>query len=131
MILGKEDIIARDDLAIEDIETPEWSGIVRLRTLTGTERDAYEASIFKPGGKSDYNNLRAKLLVKCIVDDKGKRVFKDNEIDLLGNKSASVLDRLFARAQKLNGMGAKDAEEILKNLESGQSDDSASGSHES
>lgn len=131
MILGKDEIIGKDDLATEVVEVPEWGGEVILRTLTASERDAYEASIFKPGGKSDYQNLRSKLLARCMVDDKGKRLFKDSEVDTLGAKSARVLDRLFDRAQKLNGMGAKDAEEMLKNLESGQSDDSASGSRES
>jgi len=130
MILGKEDIINRDDLATEDIEVPEWKGSIRLKTMTGTERDAYEASIFKQG-KNDFQNLRSKLLARCIVDDKGKRLFKDADIDLLGTKSAMVLDRLFDKAQQMNGMRAKDAELLLKNSESGQSDDSASGSQES
>lgn len=131
MILGKDEIMALNDLAHEDVEIPEWGGAVRLKTLTGTERDAYEASIFRPGGKSDYNNIRAKLLARCIVDEKGKRLFKDIEVDALGAKSALVLDRLFERAQKLNGMGVKAAEEMTKNSESGQSGDSASGLPES
>jgi hypothetical protein len=130
MILGKEAILGINDLTHEDVDVPAWGGTIRLRTLTGSERDAYESSIFKQG-KSDFQNIRAKLLARCIVDDKGKRLFKDAEIEALGSKSAAVLDMLFIKAQKLNGMGVNDKEDMIKNLESGQNEDSASGSQES
>ena len=37
------------------------------------------------------------------------------QINDLGNKSASALDRVFAVGQKLAGLGTKDAEELSKN----------------
>jgi hypothetical protein len=128
MILGKEEIINKDDLLTEEVPVEEWGGSILLRTMTATERDAYEASVFKGQGKSDFNNLRSKLLSKCIVDEKGKRLFKDSEIDALGAKSANVIDRLYDKALDMNGMKAKNAEELIKNLKSDQNGDSASGS---
>ncbi len=53
-LLTKDDILGADDLATEDVEVPEWGGCVRVRALTGTERDAFEAAMFrmpKPGKK--------------------------------------------------------------------------------
>jgi hypothetical protein len=128
-VLGKEDILGAKDLITEDVEVSEWGGTVRLKMMTGTERDAYESSIFKQG-KANFANIRAKLLARCLVDDKGNRMFKDIDIEALGAKSSRVLDLLFDRAQKLNGLGIKDKEELIKNSESDQSEDSASGSQE-
>lgn len=115
MFLNKDEILKAEDLPHEDAEVPEWGGTVRVRTMTGTERDAFEASVVTKDGKANFKNLRSKLLCKTLIDDKGNRLFSDSEEDALGKKSAAVLDRLFAIAQKLNGLGAKDLEDLEKN----------------
>ena len=116
--LSKEDILCKDDLKYEIVDCPEWGGKVRLKTMTGLERDNFESSLFegKTGSeKMNYKNLRAKLLALCIVDEEGKRLFVDREVDALGNKSAKVLDKLYDVARKLNAIGEKEVEELTKN----------------
>lgn len=114
-ILNKAAILAAEDLKTETVDVPEWGGEVRVRTLTGTERDAFESSLVGEGGKRQLENLRAKLLSLAIVDENGARIFSDGEAAMLGGKSAAVLDRLFDVAQRLNGIGAKAEEQIEKN----------------
>jgi len=46
MTLNKEQILRADDLKTEEVDVPEWGGSVRVRVLTGTERDAFESSIY-------------------------------------------------------------------------------------
>lgn len=116
--LSREDILAIDDLPYEDVEVPEWGGVVRVRALTGAERDAYEASIVRrKGNKTELNpeNMRAKLVALCVVDEQGNRLFTDKDIELLGRKSAAALDRVFEVAQRLSGLRPEDMEEIEKN----------------
>lgn len=116
-LLSKDQILAADDLPFQDVEVPEWGGTVRVRTMTGSERDTFEASIYDAGGGSttlDRKDFRAKLLSKVIVDDKGQRLFTDKEIAQLGAKSVRALDRVFGVAQDLNGMSAAVRNEIEK-----------------
>ena len=116
--LSKEDILKQEDLVYEEVECPEWGGKVRIKTMTGLERDNFEASLFegKTGSeKANLRNLRAKLLSLCLVDKEGKRLFGDREVDALGAKSAKALDRLYDAAQKLNAIGAKDVDDLTKN----------------
>jgi hypothetical protein len=127
-ILSKSDIIAAQDLQTQDVQVPEWGGSVRVRSLTGTERDAFETCLVKVvDGKRvpDMENLRAKLLAATLVDENGTPLFSVGDVgDLsdLGSKSAAALDRIFGVAQRLNGMAADSVEAAVKNSEPGQSD---------
>jgi len=125
--LTKEQILQANDLKIETVDVPEWGGSVGVRTMTGTERDSFEQSIVEKKGKTNLSNIRARLCALTVVDDSGKRIFNDNEVAELGKKSAAALDRVFTVAQKMNGFGEKDIEELGKNLSKGQSEDSISG----
>lgn len=124
-ILNRDAILGADDMKTVDVEVPEWGGSVRLRTLTGGERDKFESDMVDQRGKNNklnLVNLRARLVALCAVDEGGKRMFGDNEVSRLGAKSASVLDKLFVAAQKLNGMTEADVEELAEGFEDGQTE---------
>ena len=117
-LLSKTAILAADDLQTEELEVPEWGGAVRVRSFTGRERDAFEASMVRGDGrdrKVDLTNMRARLVGLTVIDEAGQRLFTDEEVDLLGAKSGAALDRVFAVAQKLNGLSGADVEELSKN----------------
>jgi hypothetical protein len=44
-LLSKSAILCANDLQTEDVDVPEWGGAVRVRSFTGRELDAFEASI--------------------------------------------------------------------------------------
>ncbi len=124
-LLTRDAILQAEDLPTEDIEVEEWGGAVRVRALTGAERDAFEQSIVEQRGKStrmNLRNIRAKLVALTVVDADGKRLFSDKDAELLGKKSAAALDRVFEVAQKLSGLSPEDMEELSGNSEEGQSD---------
>lgn len=131
MLLTADAILAADDRATEDVHVPEWGGTVRVMALSGTDRDAYEAAMVD-ARKQDtvaavrLHNFRAKLVVKCLVNDQGERLFEDKQVKALAAKSGAVLDRLFDVARRLSGMDKDAVEEAAGNSESGQSDNSTS-----
>lgn len=113
MALDKASILAADDKKMVDFDVPEWGGSVKLRVMTGTERDRFESE-FVNGNKS-VDMVRAKLVAKCLCDDKGSRLFTEKEIPELGEKSAAVLDRLFTECMKLNRFTKDDVENLAGN----------------
>ncbi len=127
-MLTKKQILEAQDRQIEVVLVPEWGGEVFVRNITGYERDAIEASVAGTEGKADLRNYRAKVLSRAICDPEGKRVFDDEDVVALGNKSGLVLNRIYEVAQRLNGMRAEDVEETAKNSSSDQSEDSGSSS---
>lgn len=127
--LTKEEIFAADDIKSEVVHVPEWGGDVRVKAMTGAERDAFEQSITTRTGKvfkSNMENVRAKLCAFTIVDEAGNLLFKEREIEQLGAKSAAVLDRVFTVAQRLAGLSDADVEDLATNFENGQLEPSTS-----
>jgi hypothetical protein len=128
-MLTKEQILKAKDLVTQEVDVPEWGGTVIVKGMTGTERDSFEQAIIDTKGKSTKTNLaniRARLCSLTMVDDKGERLFADSDMIGLGKKAAKAIDRVFAVAQDLNGMSAVDVEELAKNSEAAQSEDSTS-----
>lgn len=125
--LSRDAILAADDVQFEDVEVPEWGGKVRVKSLTGKERDALESSMIVGKGKNanvNLNNLRAKLVARSVVDEDGKRIFTDDDIAALGAKSAAALTRVYEVAQRLSGITQEDVDELTKNSETAPSEDS-------
>lgn len=130
LLLGREAILAATSLKTEDVEVPEWGGTVRVRELTGTELDAYQASMRQQKGKNyvlNEANIRAKLVVRSVVGDEGERLFSDQDAAALGKLSAAALDRVFEVAARLSRISDEDVEEMAKNSEADQSEGSTSG----
>jgi hypothetical protein len=122
--LNRDAILKVVDLPVEEVHVPEWKGSVRVQGLTGTERDAFEASIMVGKGKDkevNIRNLRAKLVCRTMVDEKGHRIFSDSDIPAIGNLAAVALQRVFEVAQRLSGLSDEDVEELAKNSDDGQS----------
>lgn len=116
MLLTHAEIMGANDLVSEIVPVPEWGGDVRVRTLTGAERDAFEMAVFTMRQKAGTAiNIRALLVALCVVDDEGKRLFSERDAVQLGAKSAKALDRVFSVAQRLNGLTTADVEELGKN----------------
>jgi hypothetical protein len=119
MKLTRELILNCDDLKTEDIFIPEWQGTVTVKAMTGTERDAFEASMIEMKGANQtfkLENMRAKLVSKTVIDpDTKQQLFTVGDIEALGKKSAAALDRIFAVSQKLSKITKEDVDDLVKN----------------
>lgn len=115
-LLTRDEILAAQDIRTQDVEVPEWGGSVRVSVMSGTARDRYESSLVDVEGKYvALENLRARFVSVCVVDDAGAMVFTTDDIKALGEKSADALDRVFKAASRLNGTGISGLEDAAKN----------------
>jgi len=134
----KDEILAIDDLPTEPVDTPEWAPAapkVWVRGLTASERDAFEQDMLEETHvgkktrvttKRRVENIRAALVVRSVVDEKGVRVFEDKDTARLGRKSALVVNRLWEKARELSGMTEEDVEELAEGFDEAQDDDASS-----
>ena len=132
MRLSRDDFLKAEDLVTEEVDLsdlPGYSGSLLVRGMTGRERDEFEVStVDDRTGRQNLANTRAKIVSRCVVDDDGKRLFDAADIDLLGGKSGVALDRLFAVATRLSGLGPSDVEELAANFGGTNGESSSSGS---
>ena len=120
-LLSRDDILNADDSRTKDVPVPEWGGTVRVRSLSGKERDDFEASLqTRRGGKVKENisNFRARLVALCVVNENGERLFAgQGDVMALGNKSVAALQRVFNACNELNGFSDEDIEELAEDFD--------------
>lgn len=110
MGLSKSSILAAinaaADIKVEKLAVPEWKTDVYLKVLSGTERDAFEAAY----SDQKMNNFRVRFLVLTLCDWAGERLFDDEQVTILGKRSALVINRLFEASWKLNMLSQEAAD---------------------
>jgi len=126
-LLTKQQILQAEDIKTEVVLVPEWEGEVIVRTMSGTDRDIWDKLMFKESDGDYMNNNRARLCACTIVDNDGKLLFNEEDIKTLGEKSSLALNRVFDVAKRLNGLGIDEIEDLAKNSEEIQGEDSISG----
>ena len=136
--LSGDAILALEDQETEDVYVPQWETWVPLRSMTGTERDRYEAALvsYQRDGRGalqvkalELENLRARLISLVAVDhETGKPLFSQQQVMALGRKNAAALDVLFIAAQRLSNLTAPAIEAAKEALGKVPSDASGSGS---
>lgn len=100
----RDDVLGSDDLETVAVTVKEWGNKkVYIRALSGAERERYERSLEKA---LEQSLVRATLVAMAMVDERGNRIVRDEEIELLSRKSSKVLNRLFDVARRQSGIGA-------------------------
>lgn len=121
-----EDIARINDIEIISVIVPEWNNAtIYLKTLDSDERNKLEWSSIdvrlegtRPVASIKKDNAKIHLLIKCICDQNGVRLFNDSleHREILAKKNGSVIDMLNNKARELNKMQSESVEELEKNL---------------
>jgi hypothetical protein len=118
MSLSRDQILQPRQLLKKSVKVPEWAvggeTEVFVREMSGAERDAYEAALYRDKEES-LTNARAKLAVRCVCDENGSLIFNESDIAALGEQSARALERVGRAAQRLNGLSDQVLEEAVGN----------------
>jgi len=126
-MLTREQILGISDLEYKEVTVEGWNnGTVRLRSLTLQEREEYDAWLFTVT-KNDATTSRARLLSMAIVDDDGKPIFTEQDIQALAKKNSKICVRLSYIVQKMSGMTPGSIRELTEDFLADQNPVSNSG----
>lgn len=133
MFINREELLSATSLPEEVVGLPELGPDkqVKIRGLTGAQRDSWEASLIKYKGNDrqiNARNARARLISMCAIDETGKRLFSQADIEALGNLSAKIIQRMYEAALRVSGVTDADVDELTKNSGDAPSGDSGSDS---
>lgn len=114
MLLGKDALLQRPSLPTEDVELPEFNGSLRIRAWTGADHDAFGQAVANL--KFD-GVMYAAAIAASAVKENGDRVFDMNgDIKKIAEAwPKPVLERVWKRIERLNGMGESAVEDAEKN----------------
>ena len=128
-ILTRDQILNYADIVTEEVSCPEWGGSVLVRGMTGYEREDYEremASRRMDDGSLDLQGLRGRMAARTVVNEAGERIFSDDDVDVLSNKNAAPLDRIYDVVCRLSRIRTSDEAEAEEQMATDPSDNSYS-----
>ncbi len=110
----RDQILAADDAKVAPLVVPEWDGVtVYLRVISGSERDRFEESCqADKNGRKVLTHFRGRFAAMVLGDEKGNRIFKDEDAQLLGKKSCAALDRILEAGMRHNRMTEEEVAEL-------------------
>lgn len=126
MLLTRDQILDAKDLATEIISIPEWCGDVIVTELPSSDAATLHEFIHTGDDDErviDNEYLMAKLAARCLVDDQGNRLFRDDDYRLLARKHPRAVAVIGAAALKLNVLSSKAHDDAVKNSEPEASED--------
>jgi hypothetical protein len=125
VFLNRDQILHARDEQLEVVDVPEWGGRVRVRGMSGSQRDAFEESVFARDSSGDRefdgHDFKAKFVSRVIVDEHGTRMFTSEDVGKLSQRSARALQRVFNVGARLSGMSKEDIRSLEGNSD-GQGD---------
>ena len=136
-MISREQVLAigKSRPRMQEVTVPDWPAPALVRVMCSTDRDSFEAENYvtdlngaKPRVTYSTRNIRARLVVRCLCDAEGKRLFLDQEAALLGQLDGLSLDAIYEACRELNHLTTKSEEDLAKNLEAGQNSSSGSDS---
>lgn len=115
MMLGRDAILGINDADVEAVPVPEWGGAVFVRSVSGAERDRFEAESIGTDGTPNLKDYRARFAAMVICDNEGNLLFGAADIAELTKRNANALDRIVEAGLRLNAMADGDIEALEKN----------------
>jgi len=114
-MLNREEILAKNALESELVSVPEWGGEVRVRAMTGAERDRLEIACAQRRKAGKSTRFRASLAVVTVCDDNLHPIFVADDAEIIDKMPAAGLGRVADVAMRLSGISEEDAEDLEKN----------------
>lgn len=112
MGLSRDQILAANDIEVEEVVVPEWKGSVYVKELSLRDRIEIENAA---KGKTGDADVFYRTLIKCICDSEGHLLFDEKDIERLGAKNNKVLHKLFKKCITFNKIDAEAVEQASKN----------------
>ena len=118
----RDDIRDIDDCKIQGpIEVPEWETSLYVRTMTGP---VYGRLMVNWETLDKAGKAMAALVCASACNERGERVFADDDLEWLQDKNANALQRVFLPAFEINKLGKVAVEELRANFPETPSADS-------
>jgi len=104
MVLDRQQILdLRQNFKREDVKIPDSDSIIRIRELTAGEKDKFEM-MFLRLRENPPLHVRAWLIQKCVINEKGHQVFTEAELDTVASIPDSIASVLVDSIKKLSAL---------------------------
>ena len=111
MTLTRDAVRDARDQQLERVDVPEWGGHVYVRSMTGADRDEFDALAVR----QEIRGMRVLVVERTACDEEGVRIFEDGDASWLAEKNAAVLERIFEAGCRVSGIGSSEVDRLEGN----------------
>lgn len=98
-------IRAKNDLATETVEVPEWGETLEVRSPSARTRMALVDDARDENGETVPSKLAISFIIATCYDPAtGELAFTGDDADMLNDKAFSAIDRLASAAARVSGL---------------------------
>lgn len=129
MALSRDSILKHaGTFTTKEVHVPAWAGddgddTVWVRGMTMREFEINQA-------RSETGEATAALVVRCVLDENGTRIFRDEDVKQVAELGFAEVNRIGDAISEQSGLTDKAQEVVEGNSEAAQSGSSSSGSPE-
>lgn len=119
-MLSREELLKGIFLRQESLDIPELGGRVILQEMSAPDYLTYQKFLQEDAPEKGQVNMQtayAKMAVRGIVDEKGERVFQDEDVSHLARMPYRILGPIAEAFTRVNGATKEAQEEAVKNSE--------------
>lgn len=123
----RDQILKVQDHTSTKLEIPEWKVTIEVRSMPASARlSMIDEGYDQDSGKVNITRLTVTCLLNCVFDPQtGERVFTEDDVPALLEKSADVIDRIVRVANEQSALHEKALTDSGKALLEKTSDDSS------
>ena len=101
----RDRILSAKDIKSNIITVPQWGLDLDIRTMTAIERSRLVATCTKADGTVDMEKMYPLLLISAVYDpETGEKVFTNEDVDALQDKSAAAVELVAKSVMEASGM---------------------------
>ena len=116
--MNREQLLKPLTVKTSQVPVPEFGEgeVLHVHGLTAKEHNKYQASLMKRDwtgiDRNKATQQKERLLVACIRDESGAKIFNDSDIEMIGEWPADLVNRLHDEALRLVGGQDEVSEEL-------------------
>lgn len=129
-LVTKKDFLKINPLKEEFVSLEEfgYNGGWMVREMTGKTRDQYDSWVMANQEEKNWKEMRARVVIATVVDEKGQLMFEDIDIPDLLKHSGALLTKVASVGIRLSGLDSRSVEDRAKNSSNVPGEDSSSSS---
>ena len=112
-LLDRAKFLQQDDYEYKDVYLKALDGEVRIRALSIRDQLVFEKEAADKN--LEQSELMFNLILKCCVDEEGKLLFNEGDLEAIKDKSADIIVNLFKEILKINHINQEEVDGLAKN----------------
>lgn len=111
-LINKEQFLQNTACEHKDVHIEELGGEIRIKAMSIADQIKFEE---ESANTKNQNELIFQLILNCCIDENGEKLFEQEDLEIIKERSAPVVIKLFQEILKVNKLDEEEIDKLAKN----------------